>query len=64
MSMKRCPECGKTVIIVLVHSRRALCAACMHQWMPEDDPIDLTGAGEVAEALHATATLDGNRRSN
>jgi hypothetical protein len=54
----RCPECGKTVIIVLVHSRRALCAACMHQWLPEDGRIDLTGAGEVAEALHATATLD------
>jgi NMD protein affecting ribosome stability and mRNA decay len=63
MSMKRCPECGKTVIIELVHSRRALCAACMHQWTPEDR-IDLTGAGDVAEALHAAATRDGDRTSS
>jgi len=48
----RCPTCGCSVVIVLVHSRRALCAKCMHQWMPIDgEVVDLTGAAEVAEAL-------------
>ena len=33
----RCPECGSERVLVLVHSLRALCGACMYQWCPPDD---------------------------
>lgn len=53
-----CPSCGADRVIVLVHSLRLLCGACLHQWVAEDH-VSLGDLAEAADAL--TRLLD--RRS-
>jgi hypothetical protein len=48
-----CPSCGSTRVIVLVHSLRLLCAACMRQWRPEEEGTSLADVAEAADALAA-----------
>ena len=54
----RCPECGSDRVIVLVHSLRALCGACMNQWTPGDDEVDSVKIARSAAALSRTFALD------
>jgi hypothetical protein len=54
----QCPECGADRVIVLVHSLRALCGACMKQWNPGDDEGDSDKIAHSAAALSRTFALD------
>jgi len=54
----RCPECGADRVIILVHSLRALCGACMNQWIPGDDEGDSDMIARSAAALSRTFALD------
>jgi hypothetical protein len=54
----RCPVCGSDRVIVLVHSLRALCGACMNQWTQGDDERDRIGIARTAAALSRTFALD------
>ena len=47
----RCPTCGSSKTIVLVHSLRLLCGSCMHQWTPELADGSLADAAERASAI-------------
>ena len=47
----RCPACRSSETIVLVHSLRLLCGACMHQWVPEGSDPTLADTAEVAATL-------------
>jgi len=53
----RCPECGSKRVLVLVHSLRALCGACMYQWCPPDD-TELIRVARGAAALSETIAMD------
>lgn len=53
----QCPECGSERVIVLVHSLRALCGACMKQWTPGDEG-DSVKIARTAAALSRTFALD------
>ena len=53
----RCPECGSERVLVLVHSLRALCGACMHQWCPPDD-FELMRVARGAAAISKTIAMD------
>jgi hypothetical protein len=53
----RCPECGSKRVLVLVHSLRALCGACMYQWCPPDDS-ELIRVARGAAALSETIAMD------
>jgi len=53
----RCPACGSDRVLVLVHSLRALCGGCMHQWCPPDD-IELEELGWSAQAVSRTIAMD------
>lgn len=53
----RCPECGSNRVLVLVHSLRALCGACMHQWCPPDD-VELMRVARGAAELSKTIAMD------
>jgi hypothetical protein len=45
-----CPECGSDRIVVLVHSLRALCGACLWQWAPpEAEELELILWGPPTE---------------
>ena len=54
----QCPECGADRVIVLVHSLRALCGACMNQWNPGDDDEASIKIARSAAALSRTFALD------
>ena len=54
----QCPECGCERVIVLVHSLRALCGACMKQWTPGDEKGDSVTIARSAAALSRTFALD------
>ena len=54
----RCPACGSDRVIVLVHSLRALCGACMNQWNPGEDESGKIGVARTAAALSRTFALD------
>ncbi len=53
----RCPQCGSKRVLVLVHSLRALCGACMYQWCPPDD-VDLMRVARGAAAISQTIAMD------
>ena len=53
----RCPECGSDRVLVLVHSLRALCGACMHQWCPPED-AEMLRVARGAAALSETIAMD------
>ena len=46
-----CTACGSERTIVLVHSLRLLCGACMHQWNPDVTDPELPDTAEAAAAL-------------
>ena len=58
MAPMQCPECGSDRVIVLVHSLRALCGACLKQWTPGDDDVRSFQIAHTAAALSRTFALD------
>jgi hypothetical protein len=54
----QCPECSSDRVVILVHSLRALCGACMHQWTPGDDELASNEIARTAAALSRTFALD------
>jgi hypothetical protein len=56
--LMQCPECTSDRILVLVHSLRALCGACMHQWTPSEQDDESLGIANTAAALSRTFALD------
>jgi len=58
MHPMRCPRCSSEHVIVLVHSLRALCGGCMHQWSPTEDELDLTtDLPQASEMVSRTLTV-------
>jgi hypothetical protein len=55
----KCPVCSSKRVIILVHSLRALCSACMWQWAPPDEHPDVLTAADSAAALRQIRTEDG-----
>jgi hypothetical protein len=58
MQTMRCPRCSSERVIVLVHSLRALCGGCMHQWNPTEDELDLiTDLPQASDIVSRTLTV-------